>query len=146
MAASNIQISDNSSNMRVFWEADTTGTYKGFKLYWATTSAFSTPNQIGGVLSNATDVTYSTKHVFYRFVRPVTDNTGFYMKLVGVFAGSGADDSSNPSAIKYIPALNEDVPANNIAKLFAYDATAGIWRKVISVKDAGSEGGNIHTV
>ena len=143
MAAPNIQISDNAGTMKVYWDLDTSSTYSGFKLYWSTASTMVGATQVGSTFINAGDSGNSSKHVTYRFTRPVGDNTPFYMNLIGVLISTGADDVANPSATKYIPALNEDVPANDTAKLFGYDPVAGIWRKVVVIKDATSEGGNI---
>jgi len=143
MAAPNIQIHDNASTMKVYWNLDTSGTYSGFKLYWSAASNMADAAQLGSTLINAGDSGSSYRHVTYRFTRPVGDNTPFYMNLIGVLAATGTDDAANPSATKYIPALNEDVPSNDITKLYGYDPVTGIWRKVVVIKDATSEGGNI---
>lgn len=144
MASPSIQISDNGRIMKVFWEVDTSGLHSSYTLYWDDNSGFASPTQLGGTFINSPDTTYSNKHIIYRFSRDtlgVSDNTGFYLRLTGALVAGGTDYSS----VKYVPALNEDVPANNVARLFGYDPSTEIWRKVVVVKDSSSEGGNLQT-
>jgi hypothetical protein len=143
MAAPSVQILVNDDLVKVFWEVDTEGVYSGFKLYYSNASTMAGEAAFAKTFINSPSSLYSSKHILFSFLKNSLGygTSGFYMRLKGILASTGAEDTVNVGPTKYIPALNEDVPMNDVSKLYGYDATAKIWRKAIVTKDPASEGG-----
>jgi len=135
MSVPSVQIKVNDAKVEVFWELDTSGVYLRFKLYYDIASDMSGETAFSDIFLNTPNTIYSSKHVFYSFDRSeVTSdlNTGFYLRVKGV----KADASEVAGATRYIPGLDELAGMENVSKLYGYDATNGVWRKVI-VDSAG---------
>jgi hypothetical protein len=109
MVAPNVQIYTNAGKMKIycdFWSW--LSVYSAYNLYYSTDSGMSGEAKVGMFL-NSIDGMYSKKHVMYSFTRPVSESITYYLRLKGVFAG-GSEDSSNPGATKYIPAVSDALP------------------------------------
>lgn len=132
MAAPSLQISYNDSEIRVFWDFDSTGTYASYNLYWSAASNMAGEALVASRIGNTPDVYYSKSSIFYKFKRAsigLTVDSVFYMRLKGVSA-AGVEDAANPGAIKYIPSLSEQLDQNKAVEIHGYDYTNKIWRKV----------------
>jgi hypothetical protein len=132
MAAPLIQISYNDSEIRVFWDFDSTGTYAMFNLYWSVSSAMAGEAKVASNIGNTPDAYYSKSSIFYKFKRTaigLTNDSVFYMRLKGVSA-AGVEDAANPGAIKYICSLSEQLDQNKAVEIHGYDYTNKMWRKV----------------
>jgi hypothetical protein len=132
MAAPTIQISYNDSEIRVYWDFDSTGTYASYNLYWSVASDMAGEALIKGGIPNTPDFYYSNRHIFYKFKRETigqTINSVFYMRLKGVNV-LGVEDAVNPSAIEYVPSLPELSAQYKAVEIHGFDYTNNIWRKV----------------
>jgi hypothetical protein len=132
MAAPSIHIGYNDSEIKVFWDYDSTGTYASFKLYWSANSGMAGEAAIGSNINNTPDGYYSDNSITYKFKRAslgLTVDSVFYLRLKGVTAG-GVEDAANPGAIRYIPSLSEQIDQNKAVQIHGFDYTNKIWRKV----------------
>lgn len=129
MGVPNVQIKQNDQKVEVFWETDISGVYPRFKLYYDTVVGMGGATAFSTVFSNYASSIYSDRHIFYTFNRStvgVDVNTGFYLRLNGVKSGGGED----AGAIRYVPALDELAAMEDVSKLYGYDSTSGVWRRV----------------
>lgn len=132
MAAPSIQVSYNDSEIRIFWDYDSTGTYASYNLYWSAAANMAGEALVASGIGNTPDVYYSKTSIFYKFKRELIGRTVddvFYLRLKGVSA-AGVEDAANPGAIKYIPSLPELIAQNKAVEIHGYDYTNKIWRKV----------------
>jgi hypothetical protein len=132
MTAPSVQMSYNDSEIRVFWDMDTTGAYASFNLYWSVASDMAGESAVKSYINNTPDIYYSNKQIFYKFKRAdfgLTNDSVFYMRLKGVSA-AGVEDAANPGAIKYIPSLSEQLDQNKAVEVHGYDYTNKMWRKI----------------
>jgi hypothetical protein len=129
MSVPNVQIKQNDDKVEVFWEVDYTNTYVRFKLYWSLASNMAGEAAFSGTLLNSPSARFSSKHIMYGFNRSqvgVGVNTGFYLRVKGV--KSNGDEVNG--ATRYIPAIDEIAGAENVSKMYGYDPTLGVWRKI----------------
>src|SRR4030042_1075846 len=132
MAAPAIQMSYNDSEIRIYWNFDSTGTYASCNLYWSAASNMAGEALVKIGIGNTPDAYYSTKHIFYKFKRETigqTIDSVFYMRLKGVSA-LGVEDAANPGPIEYIMSLPEVMAQNKAVEIHGYDYTNNMWRKV----------------
>lgn len=132
MAAPAIQMSYNDSEIRIYWDYDSTGAYATYNLYWSVDSGMAGEALVASNIGNTPDGYYSKNSIFYKFKRDSigrTIDSVFYMRLKGVSA-AGVIDAANPGAIKYIPSLSEQLDQNKAVEIHGYDYTNKMWRKV----------------
>lgn len=130
MAVPSVQIKTNDEKVEVFWELDSSGVYTRFKLYYDTSASMAGESAFSDTFLNSPNSRYSSKHVFYSFDRSevgVGIDTGFYLRVKGI----KADTSEEAGATRYIPARDEVAGAEDVSKLYGYDATNGVWRRVL---------------
>lgn len=130
MSAPSVQIKQNDEKVGVFWDLDLSGVYVGFKLYYDTASDMSGETAFSGTFLNSPNSMYSSKHVMYVFDRSTVGvgiDTGFYLRVKGV----KADTTEEAGATRYVPSLDEIAGAENVSKLYGYDPTNGVWRRVV---------------
>lgn len=147
MAAPSVELRINAGKISLQWDLDTSGTYAYYNLYWDTSSTMAGEAKFASNVPNRADGTYSNKQVIYDFNRsalPVTESTAFYVRSKGVSA-AGVEDAANPSATKYIPAVNEVAPERQTV-MYGWDPTTNTWRPVMVQKDATSIAGKLDTV
>lgn len=128
MAVPVVQIMVNAEQMRVFWEFDPT-LYSAYNLYYDTNSDMSGEALMVRV-PNITDGTYSRSHVVHNFRRSsisYNESTTFYLRLKGILISTGLEDSGNPGATKYVPAVEDKIPSYNPVQLQGYDGN--VWRR-----------------
>jgi hypothetical protein len=119
MAAPNVQIYTNAGKMKIYCDFVSYQRYVAYDLYYSTDSGMSGAKSVG-IFLNGIDGMYSKKHVMYQFTRPVAEGTIFYLQLVGVFAG-GSEDSGNSGAIKYVPAVSDNLPLYKPVQIEGFD-------------------------
>lgn len=132
MTAPAIHIGYNDSEIKVFWDFDSTGAYARFNLYWSVDSGMAGEALVASNIGNTPDGYYSSNSITYKFKRStigLTNESVFYMRLKGVSA-AGVIDAANPGAIRYIPSLSEQLDQNKAVEIHGFDYTNKIWRKV----------------
>lgn len=132
MAAPSIHIGYNDSEIKVFWDFDSTGTYASFNLYWSVDSGMAGEALVASNINNTPDGYYSSNSITYKFKRAsigLTTASVFYMRLKGVSA-AGVEDAANPGEIRYIMSLSEQIDQNKAVEIHGYDYTNSIWRKI----------------
>jgi len=130
MATPSVQIKTNDEKVEVFWELDTSGVYTGYKLYYDTSSDMSGEIAFSDTFLNSSNSFFSGKHIFYSFSRSTVGvgiDTGFYLRVKGV----KADTSEEVGPTRYIPSRDEIAGAEDVSKLYGYDPTNGVWRRVV---------------
>lgn len=147
MAAPALQIAVSDELVKVFWDVDTSNTYRGFNLYYSLTDAtMASPTQQGHEITNAPSTTYSKSQVMYTFRRSDIGaglDKSFYLRLRGV-SQAGVEDTVTPGPIKYVPSYSEKAPMVK-QMMYAYDPTDNVYRKVKVVQDTGTEAGKLDT-
>lgn len=139
MAAPSIHIGYNDSEIKIFWDFDSTGTYALFNLYWSVDSGMAGEALVASNINNTPDGYYSDNSITYKFKREVlglTTDDVFYMRLKGVSA-AGVEDAANPGATRYIMSIPEKISQEKAVEIHGYDYTNKIWRKV-KVDDTGT--------
>jgi len=129
MAAPAVQIYTNAGKMKIMFDFITD--YTAYNLYSDTAPAMGTESLVGKII-NVVDGLYSSKSIIYTFNRPVAESVPFYLRLKGI--ASGVEDSSHPGAIKYMPAVSENLPLYKPVIIEGFDGT--IYRPV-KVDSAG---------
>lgn len=132
MTAPSVQLSYNDSEVRIFWDFDSTGVYSTFNLYWSAAANMAGEAQIARYIPNNPDRYFSNKSIFYKFNRAtlgLTVESSLYLRLKGVNA-SGVEDASNPGVIRYLPSLSEQISQNKAVEMHGFDYTNKIWRKL----------------
>jgi len=132
MAAPSIHIGYNDSEIKVFWDFDSTGTYALFNLYWSVDSGMAGEALVASNINNTPDGYYSDNSITYKFKREalgLTTDDVFYMRLKGVSA-AGVEDAANPGATRYIMSIPEKISQEKAVEIHGYDYTNKIWRKI----------------
>jgi hypothetical protein len=147
MSAPAIQVAVSDELVKIFWDVDTSNTYRGFDLYYSLTdSTMAAPTLQGHEIQNAPSTTYSKNQVMYTFRRSDIGaglDQPFYLRLIGVLK-AGSEDTSHKGPIKYIPSYSEKAPMIK-QMMYAYDPTDNVYRKVKVVQDTGTEAGKLDT-
>jgi hypothetical protein len=129
MIAPNVHIFTNALKMMVYCDFFSFySVYTAYNLYYSSSSSWS--GTLIGKFPNVIDLLYSKNHVMIPFTRPVPEASSYYLRLVGVFSG-GSEDSSNPGAIKYVPAVSESLPLYKPVQIEGFDATDNVYRPVL---------------
>lgn len=150
MSAPAVQIYSNDEKIKVYWSRDTTGTYRGFFLYYDTASTMAAEAKVSDKeIPNVVDTTYSREHIIYTFNRSAISmpiGQGFFVRLKGVTI-AGAEDVANPGPTKYLPSTFEKSPQYNAVIIHGYDPEFGVYRPTKMRKDStgGSNTGEIDT-
>jgi len=150
MAAPKIQIYFNDEKIRLYWSKADSSTYRGFFLYYSTSSAMAGESKVTDKeLPNVVDSTYSREHIIYTFNRSDISmplDSGFFARLKGV-TPAGSEDSASPGPTVYIPSTYEKVPQYQAVIIHGYDPEFGVWRRSKMRKDTtgGSDAGEIDT-
>lgn len=150
MAAPAIQIYSNDEKIKLYWSRDTSGTYRGFFLYYDTASTMAGESKVTTKeIPNVIDTTFSREHIVFTFNRsdismPIGE--GFYARLKGVTI-AGVEDVANPGPTKYIPSTFEKVPQYQAVIIHGLDPEFGVWRPSKMRKDStgSSRTGEIDT-
>jgi len=147
MSAPAIQVAVSDELVKIFWDIDTSNTYRGFNLYYSLTDAtMASPTVQGKEIPNVPSTTYSKSQVIYTFRRSDIGagiNQPFYLRLRGV-SQAGVEDTATPGPIKYLPSYSEKAPMVK-QMMYAYDPTDNVYRKVKVVQDTGNESGKLDT-
>ena len=139
MSAPSIHIGYNDSEIKIFWDFDSTGTYAMFNLYWSTDSGMAGEALVASNINNTPDGYYSSNSITFKFKREtlgLTTDDAFYMRLKGV-SSAGVEDAANPGLIKYIMSIPEKISQEKAVEIHGYDYTNKMWRK-IKVDDTGT--------
>lgn len=131
MAVPAVQIMVNAEQMRVFWDFEPTP-YKAYNLYYSA-AANMAGEALQKLVPSIIDGTYSRSHVVHDFRRSLigfNEGSTFYVRLKGILLSTGLEDSGNPGATKYVPAVADKIPSYNPVQLQGFDGN--VWRNTVA--------------
>jgi len=126
MPVPSIQIAFNDTEVQIFWEIDTSGTYVKYDILYADGA---NTGVIADSIPNAADNYYSKNTIFYKFKRgtfSIATTSSFDLRL-RAYDSVGATFLGDE---KYVPSMDERVPQYKTTQIYGYDYSNDIWRKV----------------
>lgn len=129
MSVPSIQIAFNDTEVQVFWEIDTSGTYVKYDILYTDNVVPANTGVIADSIPNAADNYYSKNTIFYKFKREtfsLATTSSFDLRL-RAYDSVGATFLGDE---KYVPSLSERIDQYKATQIYGFDYLNEIWRKV----------------
>jgi hypothetical protein len=129
MSVPSIQIAFNDTEVQIFWEIDTSGTYVKYDILYVDNVIPANTGVIADSIPNAADNYYSKNTIFFKFKRgtfSLATSSSFNLRL-RAYDSIGATFLGDE---KYVPSMNELMDQYKTTQIYGYDYDTNIWRKV----------------